>query len=363
MSDKDDSQKTEEPTQKRLEEAFDKGDAIRSQELRHLVMLGGAALAIGMFANAVAGGLQRDLTVFLAQGEAFPMDAKHLLVVWRDIGGAMISALLMPLIVLMAAALAGTLLQQRPMWTTEKLLPKFSKISLIAGIGRLFSAQSAAEFGKGLLKLSVVAAAVAWVVWPDRGRLDTLMRYDLIGLLVYIRAMSLKMFGAAIGVMGVIAAADYLFQRFEFIKKQRMTRQEVRDEMKQSDGDPMIKARVRQIRFERARKRMMAAVPHATVVIINPAHYAVALKYEHQKTPAPVCVAKGMDDIALRIRAVAEENKVPVVENVSLARALYASVEIDQPINPDHYKAVAEVIGFVLRANGKIKSLQRAARR
>jgi len=254
-------------------------------------------------------------------------------------------------------------LQQRPMWTTEKLLPKFSKISLIAGIGRLFSAQSAAEFGKGLLKLSVVAAAVAWVVWPDRGRLDTLMRYDLIGLLVYIRAMSLKMFGAAIGVMGVIAAADYLFQRFEFIKKQRMTRQEVRDEMKQSDGDPMIKARVRQIRFERARKRMMAAVPHATVVIINPAHYAVALKYEHQKTPAPVCVAKGMDDIALRIRAVAEENKVPVVENVSLARALYASVEIDQPINPDHYKAVAEVIGFVLRANGKIKSLQRAARR
>lgn len=364
MSENDDSQKTEEPSQKRLDEAFDKGETVRSQEVRHFMMLGGAALAIGLFANTLAGDLQRDLTLYLSQGDSIPMDAKHLVVVLNGVGGIALSALAMPLIILMVAALAGTLLQQKAMWTTEKLLPKFSKISPLAGMGRLFSAQSAAEFGKGLLKLAVVAVVIGYVTWPERDRLDTLMSYDLMALLQYIRTESLKMFGGVLAVMALIAAADYLFQRFEFMKKQRMTRQEVRDEMKQSDGDPMIKARVRQIRYERARKRMMAAVPQATVIIVNPTHYAVALKYEHEKTPVPICVAKGVDNIALRIRAVAEEHKVPVIENVSLARTLYASVEIDQAINPDHYKAVAEIIGFVLRASGKLKPPpQRAARR
>lgn len=363
MSEQDDGQKTEEPTQKRLETAFEKGDAVRSQELRHLVMLGGAALAIGIFGTGVAQSLLRDLPVYLARGYAVPMDARHLQVLWRDVGGVMLSALVMPLAVLLAASFAGTLLQQRPMWSAEKLTPKFSKLSPLKGLGRLFSAHSAVEFGKGILKLAVVAAAVGYVVWPDRARLDTLMRYDLMPLLSYVRTMALQMFGAAIAIMALIAGSDYMFQRFDFMKKQRMTRQEVRDELKQSDGDPMIKARVRQIRNERARRRMMAAVPHATVVIVNPTHYAVALKYEHEKTPAPVCVAKGLDNIALRIRVTAEQNKVPVIENPVLARTLYASVEIDQVINPDHYKAVAEVIGFVLRAKGKLKTSRASARR
>jgi flagellar biosynthesis protein FlhB len=153
----------------------------------------------------------------------------------------------------------------------------------------------------------------------------------------------------ALVVIAVIAAADFVYQRQRFLSRHRMSRQELKDELKQSEGDPQIKGRIRQLRQERSRKRMMAAVPEATVVIMNPTHYAVALKYESGKMGAPVCVAKGVDRIALRIREIAEEHDVPVVENPPLARALYASVELEAEVPPEHYKAVAGVIGYVMR--------------
>jgi flagellar biosynthetic protein FlhB len=157
---------------------------------------------------------------------------------------------------------------------------------------------------------------------------------------------------ASLSALGVIAGLDYFWQRIRFMSRNRMSKQEIKEEYRQNEGDPVIKAKVRQIRQERARKRMMAAVPDATVVITNPTHFAVALKYESGKMQAPVCVAKGIDALALRIRAVAEENDVPVIENPPLARALHASVEIDEAVPPEHYKAVAQVIGYVMRLNG-----------
>ena len=153
--------------------------------------------------------------------------------------------------------------------------------------------------------------------------------------------------------MAGIAALDYFYQRQRFFARHRMTRQELKDEVKQSEGDPQVKSRIRQIRFERAKKRMIAAVPDAHVVIVNPTHYAVALKYESGKMRAPVCVAKGADHLALTIRKVAEKHEVPIVENPPLARALYAAVEIDDEIPPDHYKAVAQIIGYVMRLASK----------
>ena len=159
---------------------------------------------------------------------------------------------------------------------------------------------------------------------------------------------------ASLVTLGVIAGLDYFWQRMRFMARNRMSKQEIKEEFRQNEGDPIIKAKVRQIRQERARKRMMAAVPGATVVIMNPTHFAVALKYESGKTAAPVCVAKGVDALALRIRAVAEENDVPVVENPPLARALHAPVEIDEAIPPEHFKAVAQVIGYVFRLQGKM---------
>jgi len=159
---------------------------------------------------------------------------------------------------------------------------------------------------------------------------------------------------AALSALAVIAGLDYFWQRMRFLSRNRMSKQEIKEEYRQNEGDPAIKAKVRQIRQERAKKRMMAAVPEATVVIMNPTHYAVALKYESGKTEAPICVAKGIDALALRIRAVAEENDVPVVENPPLARALHAAVEIDDPVPAEHFKAVAQVIGYVMRLQGKL---------
>lgn len=353
MADQNDTEKTEEPTDKKLEQALEKGDAPRSQELKHFFMLAGGALLIGGYGGGLAGSLNRDMLKYIEMGYTFRMDSIQILSIWREAAGMVLAALMMPLLVLVVAAIAGTILQQRPVWAVAKLKPDFSKLSPMRGLKRMFSPQSAMEMAKNILKLIIVGAIVIFVVWPDRGRLDTLMQVDLMGVMGYLQTTVLKMFVAVAALMALLGGGDYLFQRFEFMKQQRMTRQEIRDEHKQSEGDPQIKARVRQIRAERARGRMMAAVPDATVVIVNPTHYAVALKYEHQQMAAPVCVAKGIDAIALRIRAVAEENKVPVVENPSLARALYATAEIDREISPDNYKAVAEVISFVMRLKEK----------
>ncbi len=359
MAEQDDTEKTEEPSQKKLDDALGKGDTPRSQELKHFFMLAGGALVIGMYGSSLAGSLQRDMQKYLEQGYAFRMDGGQVLQIWRAVSEQLLGALFLPLLVLVAAAVAGTLLQQRPVWAVEKLKPSFGKLSPMKGLKRMFSLQAFAELGKNILKLIIVGAVVSYAVWPDRGRLDTLMQVDLAAVLAYLQSLVLKMFGAVAAIMAIVGGGDYFYQRFEFIKKQRMTRQEIRDEHKQSEGDPLIKARVRQIRNERARGRMMAAVPDATVVIVNPTHYAVALKYEHQQMAAPVCVAKGLDNIALRIRAVAEENKVPVIENPVLARALYASAEIDREISADNYKAVAEVISFVMRLKDKKKRARR----
>ena len=348
MSEEDKSQKTEEPTQKKLEDAQKKGDVARSQEIRHLAMLAGGGLAIAIFAGQIGVQVSNNLSVYLAKAGQIPADAPNLALVGRDVVTGLLGWLGLPLLLLVVAALTGSVLQAKPILTTEKIKPKFSKISLTKGFGRLFSSQSVMEFTKGLLKLAIVATVVILVVWPDRDRLDTLMTYAPADMLDYVKVAALKMFGGAIAIMGLIAAADFLYQRSEFLKKQRMSRQEIKDEHKQTDGDPQVKARIQRIRMERARGRMMAAVPQATLVIANPTHFAVALKYEHQEMNAPVCVAKGVDEVALRIRSVAEENGVPVVENPPLARALHAAVELEQEITPEHYQAVAEVIGYVM---------------
>jgi flagellar biosynthetic protein FlhB len=165
-----------------------------------------------------------------------------------------------------------------------------------------------------------------------------------------------KVLMAALVALAVIAAADYALQRYRFIQRNRMSKQEIKEEFRQNEGDPQIKAKIRQIRQERAKKRMIAHVPEATVVITNPTHYAVALKYVQGKMAAPVCVAKGVDAVALKIREVAGEHEVPIVENPPLARALYATVDVDETIPQEHFKAVAQVIGYVYRLTGKIRA-------
>jgi flagellar biosynthesis protein FlhB len=185
------------------------------------------------------------------------------------------------------------------------------------------------------------------ILWPERHRLESMLRYDPAAIFGLVTSLSLHLMGAVVAMLAVVAIADYFFQYRQWYNRQKMSLREMKEEFKQSEGDPQVKGRIRQLRQARMRKRMMAAVPKASVIITNPTHFSVALSYE-RGMPAPVCVAKGVDNIALKIREIAGKHDIPVVENVPLARALYATVEIDEEIPVEHYHAVAEVIGYVM---------------
>ncbi len=352
--DQDQAQKTEEPTPKRLEDAYKKGDVARSQEVKHLFMILAATLAITLFAGHTMSRLQSDLRVFLESPHLVLVGPGNMRALIQAVGHDVFAALLLPLILFVIAAIAGNMIQNKPVLTFEKMKPKPEKISVLKGLKRMFSIETAAEFAKNLLKLLIVSAVVLILIWPERARLEQLVTYEAAGLVRLIDGLVTRMLIGVVSILAVIAGADYLFQRFQHHKKQRMTKQEVKDEHKQLEGDPAVKARLRQIRMDRARKRMMAAVPEADVVITNPTHFAVALKYDADAMEAPKLVAKGLDKIARRIRDLAEENDVPIVENPPLARALYATVEVDEQIPPEHYKAVAEIIGYIMRLRNKM---------
>jgi flagellar biosynthetic protein FlhB len=258
------------------------------------------------------------------------------------------------LALLCAAAIGASLVQGGVVVSLERIQPSLDKISIIAGMKRLFSAKAIVEFVKGLLKITIVAAVATYLMVPEFASIEQLPQLESGATLELVRKLILKLFIGVVAVLTIIAGVDLVYQKLSMLRQLRMSRQEIRDEMKQTEGDPMIRQRLRQIRQERARRRMMAAVPEASVVITNPTHYAVALKYEMGKTAAPVCLAKGIDSLALRIREVAEEHDVPIVENPPVAQMLYPNVEIDEEIKPEHYRAVAEIIGYVLRLKGKL---------
>jgi flagellar biosynthetic protein FlhB len=296
----------------------------------------------------------QELRLVMANADQFEVGGGQFGAFFTALAQEIIGVALVPMVVLAVIAIVANLIQHRPLVSLSPLAPRLSKISPLSGAQRLFSRDSLVNFAKGLAKIGVVGAVMFYALWPERDRLESMITSDPVVLLPIAQELVLKLFWACIAAMTVIAAADFAYQRQRWWTKHKMTLQEVRDEFKQMEGDPKIKGRVRQIRMERARRRMMAQVPQATVVIANPTHFAVALKYD-RTMPAPLCVAKGADDVALRIRGVAEEHEVPVVENPPLARALYASVEIDQAIPTEHFKAVAQVIGYVMRLRRRRK--------
>jgi flagellar biosynthetic protein FlhB len=340
--------KTEDPSQRKLEEAHKKGDVAKSQEVTTWFMLVGTAIVLSSMAPWVAVQVSNPLQLIMMNADQFDVSGSGFGAFFNGLAFAMIGAMIAPLGVLYVCGVLANLVQHRPLFSAQPITPKFSKISPLAGAKRLFSADALVNFGKGLVKISVVGIVVFMVVWPERDRLDTMMTADPVIILLDFQEMAIKIMTSVLVVVTFIAAADYFYTRHKWWKRQMMTQQETRDEYKQMEGDPHVKGRIRQLRQEKARKRMMAAVPDATVVVTNPTHYAVALKYD-KGMGAPKCVAKGADAVALRIRSVAKENDVPIIENPPLARALFASVEVDQDIPADHYKAVAEIIGFVMR--------------
>jgi flagellar biosynthetic protein FlhB len=318
------------------------------------VVLAGATLAIAMFGRSLAVGIAGILTQFIQEPDQMAVDGAGLASLMRGVLLHLAIVLAPFMGVMLTAAVAGHVLQNKPTFNLEKLMPDFSKLSFLSGFSRLFGVEGWITLFKGLIKLAIVGMAIWTQLWPERGMLEGILTQSPQAVMADMTHLLFKVMIAALSALLVIAALDYFIQYTRFMKRNRMSRHEIKEEFRQNEGDPIIKAKVRQIRQERARKRMMAAVPEATVVITNPTHFAVALKYESGKTAAPVCVAKGVDALALRIRAVAEEHEVPVIENPPLARALYATVELDEAIPAEHYKAVAQVIGYVMRLNGTL---------
>ncbi len=353
----DKDNKTEEPSQKRLDEALQRGDVAKSQEVNTWFIMAAATLVLMTFAGSVGRDLSGTMRGIFANAHAIPMDGPAIPRLFQRIGFEMVAAVGLPLLLLILAGVAGNMIQHRLVWSTQTLTPKLSKISPMAGLKRMFSMQAIANFAKGLLKLVVVGTVLTVLMWPERDRFESLVTMDIGALLPFILVLSLKLMGAVVAMLAIVAAADFLFQYKQWYERQKMSLQELKEEFKQSEGDPVIKGKFKQMRQMRMRKRMIASVPKASVVITNPTHYAVALQYE-RGMDAPVCVAKGVDALALRIREVAGEHAIPVVENPPLARALHATVDVDEAIPPEHYKAVAEVIGYVMKLRRSVARRQ-----
>jgi flagellar biosynthetic protein FlhB len=341
--------RTEEPTPRRLEQAREQGDVAKTMELPQL-----ASLAASVSVLAVAGGwicrnLAAQLVPFFAHPDAIVLEGGGGMNVARHVLAIAMPVILLVVLSAGAAGAAGHLLQTGLMFTPGKLKPDFNKVSPLQGLKRMLGVDGLIQFAKSLVKVAVTGVLAWWMVKPHLGEMERLATIDPAAILPFLNDVLRRLVFAIMALMLVIAGADWFVQKQRFMARMRMSKEELKEEFKNSEGDPHVKARQKQIRAERSRRRMMQAVPKATVVVMNPTHFAVALKYVQGEDEAPLCVAKGLDALALKIREVAEENDVPVIEDPPLARALYASVEIDDIIPPAHYEAVAKIIGFILR--------------
>jgi len=351
----DDAQKTEDPTPKKLEEARKKGNIALSREVNNWIMLLAGTILVGAYFPTMFARFTEILRFYIEKSHTIPGNTGGVYFALGNGFQETMFILALPFIALIVAAFLGPFAQVGPLFAPKSIKPELSKISLIKGFGRLFSMRSLMEFAKGLAKISLVAVVGFLIVAPFYKGIEHMIDLSVVQILVELKDMVIRMMIGILVVLMIVALADLVYQRNQHTKQMRMTKQEVKDEYKQTEGDPMVKGRLRQLRAEKARQRMMQAVPQADVVITNPTHYSIALKYDTDTMDAPVCIAKGVDEVAMRIREVAKEHNIVLYENVPLARALYDTVEIDEMIPPEHFKAVAEVISYVFKLKNKLK--------
>jgi len=350
----DDAQKTEDPTPKKIEESRKKGQVALSREVNSWVMLFAATLIVSAIAPYVFANMHDLLKAYLERVHMFPTGPGGFRIY---VGEGLIESMKIwawPVLFLVLAAFFAPFIQIGPLFAPEAIKPDFKKVSPIQGFKRLFSMRSLMEFAKGVFKIGIVSVVSVVILYPYFDQFEHMIGLPMQSLLFELQTLIIRLMIGVLIVMVLVAVADLVFQRTEHTKKLRMTKQEVKDEYKQTEGDPHVKAKLRQLRAERARQRMMQAVPSADVVITNPTHYSIALKYDPQTMEAPLCVAKGIDEVALRIREIAKEHDIELYENKPLARTLYDTVEIDETIPPEQYKAVAEVISYVFKLKGKL---------
>lgn len=347
--DDDEASKTEEPSERKISKAKEEGDVALSQDAKSFLMLLGMLFVVWLLLPTLMKWFYQLSLPFIENPESIPTDARHIRLLLIHVVLGLFKILAIPFVVFMLLGVFASITQTGFVFAPKKLEPDWNKLNIFAALPKFINMKKIVESLKGIVKITVIAFISILVIRPYLDKANLMPTMETTAILAFIhKVVVLLIFTVVIAVL-VIAVADFAYQKYTHLKKLRMTKQEVKDEYKQMEGDPLVKSRIRQIRMERARHRMMDAVPRADVVIVNPTHYAVALEYKMDKMDAPVVVAKGLDNIALKIREIAEENEVPVVENPPLARALFASVEIDQMIPSEHFKAVAEVIGYVMQ--------------
>ncbi len=346
-------ERTEEPTPRRREEARKRGQVAKSREAAAVAVLGAALLTFLLAGSFMLVQLFAALRYFL--GMPFPsLGFPEVQLYLREALKFGFLTLAPLCLVLLATSILVNVLQTKGILVAwEVISPKAERIHPVEGLKRMFSLSSLVELAKAVIKIAIISLVAYLVVKKHAEKVLSLLGEDLwlVGATVY--ELSKDLVFKLLIALAVMALLDFLFQRWELERKLRMTREELKEELKQTEGDPLVRARIRQLQREMARRRMMAEVPKADVVITNPEHYAVALKYEMGRMPAPQVVAKGAGALALKIREIAEEHGVPVVEDPPLARLLYSKVEVGDFIPEDLYKAVAEVLAYVWKLKGR----------
>ncbi len=351
--DADKSSKTEEPTAKKLSDARERGSVATSREVNTWMLLMAGGIVLLMFSRDIASDLNIMLLKFIEQPHRIGFDGGNMHDVLSKLMMDFLRILAFPFILFTVVAIAAGVLQNGVSFSPKALELKLDKFNPVTGAKRIFSGRQFIEFVKGVFKIAIVGSVAAVPLLPTFERIDTLMTYDVATLPEQIRELVIMLFIGVLAVLAVIAMIDLIYQRWEHARSLRMTKQEVKDEHKSTEGDPAAKQRLRKVRMERAQRRMMQAVPDADVVITNPTHFAVAMRYKPETMSAPVVIAKGQDLIAFKIREIAEENDITIVENKPLAQALYFGVDIDEEVPEEHYKAVAEIISYVWNLKGR----------
>ncbi|MCL5036821.1 MAG: flagellar biosynthesis protein FlhB [Chloroflexi bacterium] len=357
-----DSDKTEDPTDHKLQEGRKKGQVFKSQEIIQTLVLLGTASVLGFLGSWMITNLSdfiKELWNLIPEvGSGFWTEAnivELMIRVW-----VLFMKILAPILAVgFLVALVANLAQVKFLFSAEPLKPTFQKISPVEGFKKIFSARSLMELLKQLAKLFIVGYICFRVVKGEITNFKMAIIWDLPTSLHMLRTLVVRIVEYVLLAMTGIAIIDYIFQRWQFMKQMRMSIQELKDEYKETEGNPQVKAKIRQLMRQGVNSRMMQDVPDATAVVTNPTHIAVALRYKQGEDAAPMVVAKGERLIALQIKSIAEDNEVPIIENVTLAKTLFSSCEIGQPIPPDMYKAVAEVLAYIFKLKRKKEQMRR----
>lgn len=352
--DEDKDSKTEQPTQKKIEDAVKKGQVINSKEVTSFLMLLFLTMITLWILPSMLMSLGNSLKFYVENAGTIPMSSGTLNVLLPKIIKKTLLYLSPIFLIVVIAAVTSSFFQSGEfIFTGETIQPKLSKLSVIKGFKRIFSVKSLVEFIKGIFKISLVGTFVILVILADVGQLGQYQNLSVAGIIDQLGTMVIHILILVTIIMAVIAAVDYSYQSYDYYNELKMTKHEVKEEYKQAEGNPEIKQKLRSLRREQAKRQIKITVPQATVIVTNPEHYAIALKYNMQETSAPVCIAKGLDLIAQTIKEIAKESDIPIVENPPLARALYKDVKIDQEIPVEHYEEVAKIISYIMSLETK----------